>query len=371
MGAVGALGTYLAASRSAERVGGPNRGGESNHASPVAGRRAPFPSGGAGAVVSEPRGMTAEGEDAAYADGAGAAAYAQDILARSQGLEGGGAAAAFFPFGGGGGNGGDGSSPLAGVADGPESACEASSLLAGEFRRLTEAMEQQTGHLVEAVGAMKALASRAEQDSSSLLAARVSSHTSELRAELGTIKQLLLLQAGVEGGAPTAAAGGQNGGASAAAIAAAGAAGNGEERPRAKTSPEIAARRAEHDGSGSNGGVGSSGAGGVKGATGLQADGPGAEKGPSPEDLEEEKAREGAQTLLSKYFYYTFTPSPGEGEGRGWTVFYSPLCIVKVRVHGFEQMRIGLNSSSFVWNLTVSKQDPAYVKRVCRSHICI
>lgn len=72
--------------------------------------------------------------------------------------------------------------------------------LAGEFRRLSEAMEQQTGQLVEAVGAMKTLASRAEQDSSSLLAARVSSHTSELRAELGTIKQLLLLQAGGGGG---------------------------------------------------------------------------------------------------------------------------------------------------------------------------
>lgn len=71
--------------------------------------------------------------------------------------------------------------------------------LAGEFRRLSEAMEQQTGQLVEAVGAMKILASRAEQDSSSLLAARVSSHTSELRAELGTIKQLLLLQASGSG----------------------------------------------------------------------------------------------------------------------------------------------------------------------------
>lgn len=75
-----------------------------------------------------------------------------------------------------------------------------SSSLAGEFRRLTGAMEQQTGHLIEAVSAMKALASRAEQDSSNLLAARVSSHTSELRAELGTIKQLLMLRAGGAGG---------------------------------------------------------------------------------------------------------------------------------------------------------------------------
>lgn len=75
-----------------------------------------------------------------------------------------------------------------------------SSSLAGEFRRLTGAMEQQTGHLVEAVSAMKALASRAERDSSSLLAAHVNSHTSELRAELGTIKQLLLLRAGGAGG---------------------------------------------------------------------------------------------------------------------------------------------------------------------------
>lgn len=78
--------------------------------------------------------------------------------------------------------------------------------LAGEFRRLSQAMEQQTGQLVEAVGAMKSLASRAEQDSSSLLAARVNNHTSELRAELGTIKQLLLLQSGPGGGVAMEAA---------------------------------------------------------------------------------------------------------------------------------------------------------------------
>lgn len=84
---------------------------------------------------------------------------------------------------------------------------DSASRLAGEFRRLSEAMEQQTGQLVEAVGAMKSLASRAEQDSSSLLAARVNSHTSELRAELGTIKQLLLLQAGNGPGAAAGAAG--------------------------------------------------------------------------------------------------------------------------------------------------------------------
>lgn len=79
--------------------------------------------------------------------------------------------------------------------------------LAEEFRRLSEAMEHQTGQLVQAVGAMKTLASRAEQDSSSLLAARVNNHTSELRAELGTIKQLLLLQAGGGGGGAGAGAG--------------------------------------------------------------------------------------------------------------------------------------------------------------------
>lgn len=93
------------------------------------------------------------------------------------------------------------SSPKSGAEGSPLSGAGGGSLLlAEEFRRLTDSLKQQTRHLVEAVGAMKALASRAEQDSSSLLAARVSSHTSELRAELDTIKQLLLLQGGGLGG---------------------------------------------------------------------------------------------------------------------------------------------------------------------------
>lgn len=129
-------------------------------------------------------------------EGGAALDYAQEgFPPTSQRLEPG---AAYPPYDGGGG--GANLPPRNGGAEEMPGAGEASSLLAGEFRRLTETMEQQTGHLVEAVGAMKSLASRAEQDSSSLLAARVSSHTSELRAELDTIKQLLLLQAGGEGG---------------------------------------------------------------------------------------------------------------------------------------------------------------------------
>lgn len=299
MGAVGALGTYFAASRSAER-GGPNQSGEpTSHASTAAAGRTPYSSGGAGAGVSEPGGVVATGEDApGYTDGA----YAQERLARSQRLEGGGAAA-FLPFDGG--NGGD-SGFHAGVADGPGLAGEASSLLAGEFRRLTETMEQQTGHMVEAVGAMKALASRAEQDSSSLLAARVSSHTSELRAELGTIKQLLLLQAGAEGGGAPAA-GGKN--SSAAIAAAASAAGNGGARAKAWASPKVAVGGAEHNGLG-GGGVESSGAEGAKGATEPQVNGLGAKNGLPAKDLEEEKAKEGAHMYV-----HSIHPTGGGGDG--------------------------------------------------------
>lgn len=202
VGAVGALGTYYAKSRSAE---GEKGGRNQSH------------SGGVGAATHA---SAAEGEG----EGEGAYSHSQpqpnsqERLANSQRHqhqpEGGAAYLPLplpLPFQDGnnneaGGGGGTDSFPLRGQeAPGPGSgsgpAWEASALLAGEFRRLTETMEQQTGHLLEAVGAMKTLASRAEQDSSSLLAARVSSHTSELRAELGTIKQLLLLQAGVEGGA--------------------------------------------------------------------------------------------------------------------------------------------------------------------------
>ncbi|CAM9722684.1 unnamed protein product, partial [Discosporangium mesarthrocarpum] len=49
--------------------------------------------------------------------------------------------------------------------------------LAGEFRRLSEAIERQTGQLGEAVGAMKTLAVKAKEDSSSLLAAQVTTQT--------------------------------------------------------------------------------------------------------------------------------------------------------------------------------------------------
>lgn len=172
LGAVGALGTFYAASRSA---GGPNQSASSRHSTVL-----PHPSGatdaaaeggyeyrGAGLAEEPDRGIAAA-EDNPNEGPNGGLQYAQEGFHPSQHLE---------PAGPG-----------------------EPSALAGEFRRLTETMEQQTGHMVEAVGAMKSLASRAEQDSSSLLAARISSHTSELRAELGNIKQLLLLQLGGEAG---------------------------------------------------------------------------------------------------------------------------------------------------------------------------
>eukprot|EP00903_Cladosiphon_okamuranus_P007143 g6937.t1 len=280
VGAVGALGTYYAASRSSER-GGPNhQSGELSHANgtTAAAGRIPYSSGGAGA---EPRGMLAEGEDAASAAAHAEGAYSQERLAHSQRL---------LPFDGG---------SVADAGPGPGPGEEASSLLSGEFRRLAETMEQQTGHLVEAVGAMKALASRAEQDSSSLLAARVSSHTSELRAELGTIKQLLLLQARVEGGVAAPAAGGG------AAIAAASGTGNGGGE-RAKTmamaSPEIGADGAEYKRGRSGEGIGGGGDEGVKGATENQANGLGGANNrlPSAKDLEREKAEEAADKLAAE-----------------------------------------------------------------------
>ena len=281
VGAVGALGTYYAASRSAAERGGPNhQAGESSHA----GRIPPYSSGG---VAAEPGGMVAMGEDAtpaaAYAEGG----YAQERLTHSQRLEAGGAA--FHPVDG------------VNVADGPpgSSGGEASSVLAGEFRRLTETMEHQTGQLVEAVGAMKALASRAEQDSSSLLAARVSSHTSELRAELGTIKQLLLLQAGAGAGSPRAEGNSlAAGGSGAAAIAAASVASNGAITANGMTSPKLAVGgAAERKGLG-NGGVEGSVAEGVKAATEKQASGLDVNNGPSAKDLEQEKAKEGALRIM-------------------------------------------------------------------------
>lgn len=244
--------------------------------------------------------MVEAGEDAAaavYAEGA----YSQERLAHSQRLEG-GAATAFPPFDAGVADGGPGPGPGSGPGSSSLAAAgEASSLLAGEFRRLTETMEQQTDHLVEAVGAMKALASRAEQDSSSLLAERVSSHTSELRAELGTIKQLLLLQAGVEGGGAPAAGGG-------AAVAAASATGNGGgERVKGMTmasTTKIGAGEAEYTRRLGSGGVEGGGDEGVKGTTEQQANGLDGARNElsSAKDLEKEKAKEGKHRFLAFFF---------------------------------------------------------------------
>lgn len=194
LGAVGALGTYYAASRSAG--GAPSQSAGSRQSELV-----PHPPSSAIAAAAgdgyeyraagppqDPDIDVAALEDNPGGGPIGGVDYAQDSFHSSQRVE-------------------------------PPGAGEPSAL-AGEFRRLTETMEQQTGHLVEAVGAMKALASRAEQDSSSLLAARISSHTSELRAELGNIKQLLLLQAGGAGGG--GAAGDAHSGASGAVGAKAG-----------------------------------------------------------------------------------------------------------------------------------------------------
>ncbi|CAM9453587.1 unnamed protein product, partial [Laminaria digitata] len=175
LGAVGALGTYYAASRSAGGRPSQTAGARQSEVTPHP------PSGAAAATAAG--GYEYRGEGLPEEPDTGVTAlegnlnggpngeidYAQDSFHPSQRLE-----------------------PRPGAGE--------PSALAGEFRRLTETMEQQTGHLVEAVGAMKALASRAEQDSNSLLAARISSHTSELRAELGNIKQLILLQAGGEAG---------------------------------------------------------------------------------------------------------------------------------------------------------------------------
>ncbi|CAM9945828.1 unnamed protein product, partial [Hapterophycus canaliculatus] len=178
LGAVGALGAYYTSSQSAPSRG-QSQGGASSPLT-AAGAASGETAGFAGAGLPEPAGVDSIRAHAAYTEGA----YAQDGSGPLRRVEDG---AGPFILGGGAAGGAAGESP--------------SSPLAGEFRRMTDKMEQQTGHLVEAVMAMKALASRAEQDSSSLLAARVSSHTSELRAELETIKQLLLLQAGGEGAA--------------------------------------------------------------------------------------------------------------------------------------------------------------------------
>lgn len=275
MGAVGALGTYYAASRS-------EGGGASSQAAAAAAGRIPNSAGATEATAyggvgrSEPTGADAAAENSAYAE----RAYAQDGLARSQTLEDG---TAFLPFNG--------------SEQPPTRTSPGESPLAGEFRRLTETMEQQTGHLVEAVEAMKALASRAEQDSSSLLAARVGSHTSELRAELGTIKQLLLLQAGVEGGgAGTKSIG---------TISPVGAADAGEASRKATTDKsDMRAGVVGAEGGGE--GAGSRSSEGLKGEAGEQANGASVSGGLPVRDPEKDKAQEGARTCLLLRSCYSF-----------------------------------------------------------------
>ncbi|CAM9328875.1 unnamed protein product [Scytosiphon promiscuus] len=217
-------------------------------------------------------------EHTAYA----ADAYAQD---GSGDLQRAGGGAESFPSNGVNGIGGSflrhgEEAPAAGAAG--ESS---SSSLAGEFRRMTETMEQQTGHLVEAVGAMKTLASRAEQDSSSLLAARVSSHTSELRAELDTIKQILLLQAGGEGAA------------SAHYSAASSKVGIKGVIENAATDGKIAVGVTKDNGGG-KGVLGSRGLEGVRGPADGQISG--AQSGPTTKDVEEVKAQEAADRAAAE-----------------------------------------------------------------------
>lgn len=254
LGAVGVLGTYHAASRSA--------GTSTLNSSGDSGGMAYTSNSAAigGAERADEGGGNAAQENADYTDAS---------FAAPQRLEDG---AAYSPF-----VGGTAVFPRS-VGDLP--AAGDSSILAGEFRRLTETMEQQTGHLVEAVSAMKALASRAEQDSSSLLAARVSSHTSELRAELGTIKQLLLLQAG----------GGGGGGGDKGTVATAGVAG------AERVDIQVPSDRSKDSGIGES--TSMSGDGDAKGGRGVEM-ASGGEAGrvpvaPLSEKEEQEKAREGA-----------------------------------------------------------------------------
>lgn len=186
LGAVCALGTYRAASRSAASLG---QNGDSTLA---AGQ--PY-STGAGTTNAHHHAEQQRGGNGTGEDSLGGNDHVPDGFPPSNRVEAPGVDA-YSTY--------ERDQNAAGTTTAGAGASGESSVLAGEFRRLTETMEQQTEHLVEAVGAMKALASRAEQDSSSLLAARVSSHTSEIRAEISTIKQLLLLQAGGAGGVESA-----------------------------------------------------------------------------------------------------------------------------------------------------------------------
>lgn len=264
LGAVGALGAYYASSQSAATSGQSHSGASSGSA--VAASASAGTAGFSGSGLSESAGLDSTRGHAAYTDDA----YPQDASGQLRRADGG--AGPFLPDGA---NGVDGSFPREGdEATGGGAAGESPSSLAGEFRRMTETMEQQTGQLMEAVGAMKTLASRAEQDSSSLLAARVSSHTSELRAELDTIKQLLLLQAGGEG-----AASALNSGGASSKVGARGLVGN--AATDGKTTVDSGA---------SNGVVGSRDAQRVD----RQMSGASAKSELPPRDLEAEKAKEGA-----------------------------------------------------------------------------
>ncbi|CAN0479550.1 unnamed protein product, partial [Ectocarpus sp. 8 AP-2014] len=126
---------------------------------------------------------------------------------------------------------------------------------------------------------------------SSLLAARVGSHTSELRAELGTIKQLLLLQAGVEGGGA--------GTKSIAAISSVGASDAGEASRNATTDKsDMSAGVIGAEGGGE--GAGSRSAEGLKGGAGEQANGASVSGGLPVRDPEEDKAQEAADKAAAE-----------------------------------------------------------------------
>lgn len=276
VGAIGALGTYHATSRLA---GGPSQSGDAGQAAGIAYSSSAGVGSYPGAGHAEQRGTNVSGEDAS--DGGD---YAQDGFPPSQHREG-GTAYPMYDRGGGDVNFPRTGEETLGAGD--------SSTLAGEFRRLTETMEQQTGHLVQAVDAMKALASRAEQDSSSLLAARVSSHTSELRAELGTIKQLLLLQAG--GGGGGGAPGADRGAASAGGVRGAGSVGadgtdNPSDRGKDKGTESSEAPLTANGHVKVEGGVeGAADKGEAAGARGLRKD----------DEQEREKAKEGTACTRS------------------------------------------------------------------------
>ncbi|CAM9681814.1 unnamed protein product, partial [Phaeothamnion confervicola] len=118
--------------------------------------------------------------------------------------------------------------------------------LAAEFGRLTDAMELQGAQLCEAISAMKTLAERTARDAAAAAAAAAHDmQASDLRAELGTIKQLLLMHA-TGGGAQGGGCGGGSGGAGAGG----GGASGGEARSHtAGHSSPISAGKGDENGS--------------------------------------------------------------------------------------------------------------------------